>query len=339
MKKLIERRKFSVLVFLAVILVTTTVAQGVYNNLGTKEGNIKVDGKKLEVKTNSDTVKEILKEKDIKLEEKDKVNKELDSQVDQNFKIEVRRAIPVVVNISGKTEKVETAEKTVKEFLESENIYYDKQDKITPSLDSKLVSHLEIKVSRLTETMKKEEVNIDFGYEERENESMIEGESKVVQEGQLGVKEVNTREVYEDGKLANKEITSEKVLKEPVIKIIEKGSKPAPIGTRGNGSRVSVSGEGLIVEATAYDDNPANNGGYVGLTAMGTSLRPGVIAVDPRVIPLGTKMYITYPDGTPWGYGIAEDTGGAIKGNKIDIFMSADSTWSFGRRQMKVYIL
>lgn len=337
MKKLIERRKFATILFFVVILVTTTVAQGVYN-FGVKEGHIEVDGKKIEVKTNSKTVKELLKENSIKLSSKDKVSQGLDSEVKENFEIEVRRAIQVVVTMSGKSEKIETSGETVKEVLESENIYYDKQDKIVPALDSKVVPHIEIKIARMTETMKKEEVNIDFGYEEKENSSMIEGESKVIQEGELGLKEVNTKEIYEDGVLTFKEITSEKVIKEPVVKIVEKGTKSAAIGTRGSSTR-SVSGGGITVEATAYDDNPANNGGYVGLTAMGTKLRPGVIAVDPRVIPLGTKVYITYPDGTPWGYGIAEDTGGAIKGNKIDIFMSSDLTWSFGRRQMKLYIV
>lgn len=338
MKKLIERRKFATILFFVVILVTTTVAQGVYN-LGIKEGHIEADGKKIAVKTNSKTVKEVLKENDIKLSDKDKVSHELDSKVNENFNLKVRRAVPVVVTLSGKSEKIETAEETIKEVLESENIYYDKQDKITPSLDSKVVPHIEIKIARVTETMIKEEVNIDFEYEERENSSMTEGESKVIQEGELGLKEVNTKEIYEDGVMTLKEIVSENITKEPVTKIVEKGTKSVAIGTRGSSSRSAISGGGITVEATAYDDNPANNGGYVGLTAMGTKLRHGVIAVDPRVIPLGTKVYITYPDGTPWGYGIAEDTGGAIKGNKIDIFMSSDLTWSFGRRQMKVYIV
>ena len=61
----------------------------------------------------------------------------------------------------------------------------------------------------------------------------------------------------------------------------------------------------------------------------------GVAAVDPRVISLGTRMYIE-----GYGFAIASDVGGAIKGNKIDIFMSdVNSARSFGRRHINVYLL
>ena len=85
--------------------------------------------------------------------------------------------------------------------------------------------------------------------------------------------------------------------------------------------------------ATAYGDNPSCQGKWVGKTASGMKPQRGVIAVDPRVIPLGTKLYIP-------GYGncIAGDTGGAIKGHKVDLFMNSKSERKkFGRRQVRVY--
>lgn len=90
----------------------------------------------------------------------------------------------------------------------------------------------------------------------------------------------------------------------------------------------------LTMNATAYTPDPAENGGY-STTAMGTPLRRGVVAVDRRVIPLGTKLYIE-----GYGYARAEDTGGAIKGNKIDLlFETKAESRKFGRRNVKVYIL
>ena len=89
----------------------------------------------------------------------------------------------------------------------------------------------------------------------------------------------------------------------------------------------------LSVEATAYC------GG--GTTATGTPARYGAIAVDPRVIPYGTRMYIVSDDGK-WIYGVAtaEDCGGAIKGNIIDLYFdSYDTCIQFGRRNCTVYIL
>ncbi len=89
----------------------------------------------------------------------------------------------------------------------------------------------------------------------------------------------------------------------------------------------------ISVEATAY------TGG--GTTATGTSARYGAIAVDCSVIPYGTRMYIVSDDGN-WIYGVAtaEDCGGAIKGNIIDLYFDDYSTCiQFGRRSCTVYIL
>lgn len=97
----------------------------------------------------------------------------------------------------------------------------------------------------------------------------------------------------------------------------------------------------FTMEATAYDASYESNGKWGAVTALGTNLRPGVVAVDRKVIPLGTKLYIESMDSWPdYGYAVAEDTGGAIKGMRIDLFFESTSTvWKFGRRNVKVYIL
>lgn len=96
------------------------------------------------------------------------------------------------------------------------------------------------------------------------------------------------------------------------------------------------SGAKMMMEATAYSCNEGFIGGG-NLTAMGQDLRidPMAIAVDPSVIPLGTKLYVE-------GYGeaIASDTGGAIKGNIIDLhFSDVSQCIDWGRRQVEVTIL
>lgn len=95
-----------------------------------------------------------------------------------------------------------------------------------------------------------------------------------------------------------------------------------------------VSGRTIVMRSTAYTSDPAENGGC-STTAMGTPIRYGVVAVDPNVIPLGTRLYIE-----GYGYARAEDTGGAIKGNKIDLaFGSKSQSNNWGRRTVKVTIL
>lgn len=86
----------------------------------------------------------------------------------------------------------------------------------------------------------------------------------------------------------------------------------------------------ITARSTAYAPASSSN-----ITYSGTRLRRGVVAVDPRVIPLGTRMYVE-----GYGYAIAEDIGGAIKGNKIDVaFLSLDECYQWGVRDVNVYIL
>ena len=92
------------------------------------------------------------------------------------------------------------------------------------------------------------------------------------------------------------------------------------------------SGRVLRVSATAYSSQDPGNTPH---TAMGTLVRHGVIAVDPDILPMGTRVFIP-------GYGeaVAEDIGGAIKGNRIDVaFDTRKEALSFGRRNLEVYIM
>jgi 3D (Asp-Asp-Asp) domain-containing protein len=86
------------------------------------------------------------------------------------------------------------------------------------------------------------------------------------------------------------------------------------------------------MEASAYTTEDPGNGSY---TYRGNQLRKGLVAVDPNVIPLGARLYIE-----GYGYAIADDTGGYIRGNRIDLaYESRGEALQFGRRTVSVYIL
>ncbi|MCX7781241.1 MAG: 3D domain-containing protein [Negativicutes bacterium] len=88
----------------------------------------------------------------------------------------------------------------------------------------------------------------------------------------------------------------------------------------------------LVMTATAYT---AQDDGTSGYTYRGNLLRRGLVAVDPSVIPLGTRLYIE-----GYGYAIADDIGGAIKGNKIDLaFENRADAFRFGVQKVTVYVL
>lgn len=104
-------------------------------------------------------------------------------------------------------------------------------------------------------------------------------------------------------------------------------------------NEVQVQGRVLDIVATAYAPGAHDNGKWGNKTHLGTQVRPGVIAVDPKVIPLGTRVYVEFADGRGIN-AVAEDTGGAIKGNRIDIAMwTVAEAYDFGKQKVKVHIL
>jgi 3D (Asp-Asp-Asp) domain-containing protein len=96
----------------------------------------------------------------------------------------------------------------------------------------------------------------------------------------------------------------------------------------------------LTGTCTAYTDDEGDSGSW---TSTGKHVAVGLVAVDPRVIPYGTKMWITSADGSMvYGYAIAADTGGALRSGRVlvDLFMDTLTECNaFGRRSMNVYIL
>lgn len=127
-----------------------------------------------------------------------------------------------------------------------------------------------------------------------------------------------------------KELTVDGVAGPELVRLLD--SIPAgELSSRGWDSAPRRYSRVIEAKSTAY--SPESAGGYI--TYSGTRVRHGVVAVDPRVIPLGTRMYIE-----GYGYAVAEDTGGSIKGNKIDVaFLNTDECYQWGVRDVTVYIL
>lgn len=153
-------------------------------------------------------------------------------------------------------------------------------------------------------------------------------EVKAKSEKETNSKQANTSE-KEDGKKEQAKTVDKKesVAAKPDTEKKESGNIPD------NYEKV------LDITATAYSPGPLDNDQWGDKTYMGTTIRPGVVAVDPKVIPLGSRLYVQYPDGHG-EYAVAEDTGGAIKGNRIDIaMMDRGNAKEFGIKPVKVYVV
>ena len=160
------------------------------------------------------------------------------------------------------------------------------------------------------------------------SEDVGRGHLAKAHEGKPGTVKRTYKVVTRNGRPVGKElIKEERSLPRDATYLMGRGGYPT---SRGSWTRSRV----IDMVATAYTDSPSENGGST-RARLGNELIDGVVAVDPRVIPLGTKLYIE-----GYGFAYACDTGGAIKGNRIDLLMpsfSASNNW--GRRHVKVHVL
>lgn len=289
------------------------------------------------------TVRAFFKAEDVTLYEKDKLSVDLDAQIVSGMSMKIDRAVSVELEADGKVVTYLTPEKSVRAFLEAEGIPFNEQDKFSVGLEEPVVGGMKMSIVRVTSEIIEETQSIVFGVQEKKDSTMLKGKTVVKQEGVKGEKKITKEITYEDGvEVASVEL-SEEVIKEPVDKIVAVGTKVVQtvkkpstssiIASRGGSVPSSLSySKAFTVEATAY--------ALDGITATGTVPRRveggwSTIAVDPRVIPYGTKVYVEN-----YGYAIAEDTGGAIKGNRVDLYMnSVSAALSWGRRNVTIYIL
>lgn len=252
-------------------------------------------------------------------------------ETEEGYEVTVKQKYNVTVTVDGETKTIYTGDATVDGILRNGGIELHEADLVEPARDTQITEPTNITVTRVTTTQKKQTQAVAYTTETRDASDLEAGKTRVAQKGVNGVEEVTLEYTYHDGKQVACVQLSSSTVKEPVTEIVERGTKqPSVATTSGTLSYSRV----LTVEATAY------SGG--GTTASGMAAQVGRIAVDPRVIPLGTRLYITSADGSSWVYGtaVAADTGGAIKGNRIDLYFNSESECiRFGRRSAKVYIL
>ncbi|MEY8762704.1 MULTISPECIES: 3D domain-containing protein [Clostridium] len=307
-----------------------------------KTVTISVDGKNIKAVTLGHSYRKVLASNGIKIGPRDKVVPSLDSKVKDKSKLTIKRAVRVEVEVDGKKLSTESAEDSVEKLLKSENIRISNLDRVYPSREHAILRGMKIVVTRVQIKDLKESRAIKYETVLKNDAQIKYGDKKLLQEGQNGEKEIVTRVTYENGKEVSRKTMREIVKKEPVKKVVAVGTLTGNTLSRGESIDYARS---VKMKATAYTADYQSTGKRpgdpaFGITASGTVARRDTekyssIAVDPRVIPLGTKLYVE-----GYGYAVAEDTGGAIKGNRVDLFFNSNSEASnWGVKWVDVYVI
>ena len=301
------------------------------------------DGKQTTVTQTGGTVEDALKEAGVTVGEEDSLNYDKDEPLFDKMHIRVTRVMKVRITAGGETREVETSAQTVEDVLKKFQVELDEDDRVEPEAKTKVAEGMEITVRRVEvkEEVKTEEVPFETQYQD--TDSLYEGETQVKTQGVAGEKEVTYQVTFVDGEEESREAASEKVTKEPVAEVVLRGTaEREQSGAGGSGTFVDLYGNTVSYSSvmsgtcTAYSV-PG------GTTSLGWDAVYGVIAVNPNIIPYGTKMYVTSPDGSVvYGYGVAGDTGGACMAGDIiaDLcYNTIEECSQIGRREMVIYIL
>lgn len=303
--------------------------------LSLKTITVTIDGKSTQYRTFKATVDKFLEEENIALGPKDKIEPALDSSLSRNSNINIKRAFNVKVKVDGKDLDILTSEEDVASVLKTENITLRDKDKISPSIDSKLSKNMTIEITRVDVKTIAESKPIDFNTVVKSDNNLANTVRKTVQEGQQGEKKINIEVTYENGKEIARKILEEIVVKKPKDKIIVAGTLPVLPISRG-GDAIPYT-KVFTARATAYSPVGGAKSAHTasGRKAVRNPNGYSTIAVDPSIIPYGTKLYVQ-----GYGFAIAADCGSAIKGNKIDVFFDTKAeALKWAVKYVKVYVL
>lgn len=244
-----------------------------------------------------------------------------------------RRSIPITVwiYVDGTKRKITTDATTVASVLADAKIQASPSDRVYPSLHAAVYNGMRLRVTRVTTEISTTEVPVRYRTVYKHDPALRWGGVKVVNPGKAGVGRQKLRTWKKDGVITAREVIGVETVTAPEDKVVAVGTSRS-LTSRGLSSARRV----LMMSATAYTGGSESCGSFAdGRTALGLRAGYGVVAVDPRLIPLGTRVYVE-----GYGYAVAGDTGSAIRGSRIDLgFESVQQAMRFGRRRVKVYVL
>ena len=306
-------------------------------------------------------VANVIKQEKLDVADTDTISHSLDSRLEDGMIIIIENPIKVAIKVDGKVVKGSTFSADVETVLSRCGVTLGEDDIVKPERGTIIRKNTKITVSRVTYKEVTKTEKEPYGTTYKDTSKMYKGATYVKSRGVNGEKEVVYKVKYVEGENVGAEAISETITKKAVNQVVVRGTKKPTPGhtaasvTVGKKNIKTVSnfklpakytiGENLVPTSYKQKFNgpgTAYNGGY--RTSTGKVPEPGYVAVDPDIIPYGSKLWITSDDGRyVYGYAIAADTGGFTwngSGTLVDLYFNSEAEcFQFGRRAVTIYVL
>ncbi|WP_151737894.1 3D domain-containing protein [Paenibacillus tengchongensis] len=321
-----------------------------------------IDGQEQALETRETLLSEVLAKEQISVQPHDDLSIGLSDEIQDGDRVVITRAQKISLTADGATKTLYTTEDSLGDAIAKLGYTLDGDDKIFPSLETAVSSGMEAKIVRITKQKVQRTVDLPFRVIKTADPSLYVGDVRVAQAGKPGVMIQHIEKIYQDGELVSMSMIGKEVQTITKDKVIAVGTKAVPkpvVATTKTSTASKTTTKAKTTKTAAASSNVAHKAGIdfeykkvlknVSMTAY-SSEEPGIgtrtasgtrvtegrtIAVDPNVIPIGWWVYI---EGL--GFRRAEDTGGAIKGNKVDVYYdSLSHARNFGRKSRTVYVI
>lgn len=258
-------------------------------------------------------------------------------------------ATQLTVHDNGEEHTIYVSSGTVADALETVGIVLGEFDELSVDHNAQISSGMDIYITRVTVEEQYQYEPIPYETVMQASSSLLEGNEVILQKGTDGVRQYTYDLIYKNGVMTDRVLAGTSVYEKPVNEIVAYGTStsipPSSSFSVSTTSKLLTLEDGTQIPYDSYIDVVATayttEGSDFNITKSGAVAQYGIIAVDPKVIPLGTKMYVVAADGTwVYGYAVAGDTGGFIKGYRIDLFYDTKAECiNFGRQKARVYLL
>jgi len=305
----------------------------------------------LTVRSHGETLRSLLKKAGYdpeRVAEQYRSNLPWEAVINRDTQVQFQRIYQVTLTEAGQQREYRTTQRNVHAFLNELGVSLSPLDQINVDLNAPIADEMHIIIDRVEKKQEKRQEVIPYQTTYEKDNRLAKGKEQVSQQGRNGYRTIRLIHTYKNGKKIR---TERQVVEEvkPQHKVVRIGTREMPRPERyrlvasrgGSGERTAsradkrtqtIAGmpykKSIRVVATAYTHTGSR-------TATGVYPKRGTVAVDPRVIPYGTRLYIP-----GYGVGVAQDTGGAIVGNRIDLFYETSrEAYAWGMRTVTVYIL